>query len=102
MVRDMLVDFPDYMPNTYLQYYYYPEYKKAKLDPCLLYTSGFKNYGGNAPTIFAKLKGNVPGEGVTLAAHMDVVEPVSYTHLDVYKRQIERLLRASGTKLMSF
>ena len=36
---------------------------------------GFKKYGGNAPTIFAKLKGNVSGEGVTLAAHMDVVEP---------------------------
>ncbi|MGL5935005.1 MAG: M20/M25/M40 family metallo-hydrolase, partial [Cetobacterium sp.] len=36
---------------------------------------GFKKYGGNAPTIFAKLKGNISGEGVTLAAHMDVVEP---------------------------
>lgn len=32
MVRDMLIDFPDYLPNTYLQYYYYPEYKKNKLD----------------------------------------------------------------------
>ncbi|WP_423188340.1 6-phospho-alpha-glucosidase [Alkalibacterium sp. f15] len=33
MVEDMLVDFPDYLPNTYLQYYLYPEYKLAKLDP---------------------------------------------------------------------
>ena len=37
--------------------------------------NGFKNYGGNAPTIFAKIKGNVEGEGITLAAHMDVIEP---------------------------
>lgn len=33
MVEDMLVDFPDYLPNTYLQYYLYPEYKLSKLDP---------------------------------------------------------------------
>lgn len=37
--------------------------------------NGFKNYGGNSPTVFAKIKGNVEGEGVTLAAHMDVIEP---------------------------
>ena len=36
---------------------------------------GYKNYGGTAPTIFAKLKGNVLGKGLTLAAHTDVVEP---------------------------
>lgn len=33
MVEDMLVDFPDYLPNTYLQYYLYPDYKLSKLDP---------------------------------------------------------------------
>ncbi|WP_192987876.1 6-phospho-alpha-glucosidase [Carnobacterium mobile] len=33
MVEDMLRDFPDYLPNTYLQYYLYPEYKLAHLDP---------------------------------------------------------------------
>ncbi|SKA73957.1 maltose-6'-phosphate glucosidase [Clostridium sp. USBA 49] len=32
-VKDMLTDFPDYLPNTYLQYYYYPEYKTKKLNP---------------------------------------------------------------------
>lgn len=36
---------------------------------------GYKNYGGNSPVIFAKIKGNVEGEGITLAAHMDVIEP---------------------------
>lgn len=33
MVEDMLRDFPEYLPNTYLQYYLYPEYKLSKLDP---------------------------------------------------------------------
>lgn len=37
--------------------------------------NGYVNYGGTAPTIFGKLKGNIEGEGVTLAAHTDVVEP---------------------------
>jgi maltose-6'-phosphate glucosidase len=32
-VADMLRDFPDYLPNTYLQYYLYPEYKLSKLNP---------------------------------------------------------------------
>lgn len=36
---------------------------------------GYEKYGGNAPTIFAKLKGHVEGDGITLAAHTDVVEP---------------------------
>lgn len=33
MVKDMVKDFPDYLPNTYLQYYYYPDYKLSKLNP---------------------------------------------------------------------
>lgn len=33
IVADMLNDFPDYLPNTYLQYYLYPDYKLSKLDP---------------------------------------------------------------------
>lgn len=33
MVEDMLKDFPDYLPNTYLQYYLYPDYKLSKMDP---------------------------------------------------------------------
>ncbi|PXW92231.1 maltose-6'-phosphate glucosidase [Streptohalobacillus salinus] len=33
MVEDMLNDFPDYLPNTYLQYYLYPDYKLSTLDP---------------------------------------------------------------------
>ena len=33
MVETMVRDFPDYLPNTYLQYYLYPDYKITKLDP---------------------------------------------------------------------
>jgi len=33
MVEDMLIDFPEYLPNTYLQYYLYPDHKLSTLDP---------------------------------------------------------------------
>lgn len=36
---------------------------------------GYKEYGGDAPTIIAKFPGEIKGDGVTLAAHMDVIEP---------------------------
>ena len=32
MVKDILDNYPDYLPNTYLQYYLYPEYKVSLLD----------------------------------------------------------------------
>lgn len=32
-------------------------------------------YGGNSPVIFAHMKGNLKGEGVTFSAHTDVIEP---------------------------
>lgn len=33
MVQQMLIDFPEYLPNTYLQYYLYPDYKLKTSDP---------------------------------------------------------------------
>ncbi|MFB4162451.1 6-phospho-alpha-glucosidase [Alteribacillus sp. JSM 102045] len=33
MVEQIVQDFPDYLPNTYLQYYLYPDKVKQKLDP---------------------------------------------------------------------
>lgn len=33
MVQTIMEDFPDYLPNTYDQYYLYPEYKVSHLDP---------------------------------------------------------------------
>ncbi|SHK05337.1 maltose-6'-phosphate glucosidase [Clostridium amylolyticum] len=33
MVQDICEDFSEYLPNTYLQYYLYPQYKGAKLNP---------------------------------------------------------------------
>ncbi|WP_034869741.1 M20/M25/M40 family metallo-hydrolase [Clostridium lundense] len=38
---------------------------------------GYLEYGGDSPSIIAKFPGNIEGDGVTLAAHMDVVEPNS-------------------------
>lgn len=33
MVQQLMEDFPDYLPNTYNQYYLYPDYKASHLDP---------------------------------------------------------------------
>lgn len=33
MVKQLMEDFPDYLPNTYNQYYLYPDYKAKHLDP---------------------------------------------------------------------
>ncbi|SEN71160.1 maltose-6'-phosphate glucosidase [Amphibacillus marinus] len=52
MVEDMLKDFPDYLPNTYLQYYLYPEYKLAKLDPHFTRTDEVR--AGREKKVFAE------------------------------------------------
>ena len=33
MVQTIMSDFPDYLPNTYDQYYLYPDYKVQHLNP---------------------------------------------------------------------
>lgn len=52
MVEDMLRDFPDYLPNTYLQYYLYPDYKLAHLDPN--YTRTDEVRAGREKKVFAE------------------------------------------------
>lgn len=54
MVEDMLRDFPDYLPNTYLQYYLYPEYKLSTLDP--KYTRTDEVRVGREKNVFAECK----------------------------------------------
>lgn len=53
-VRDMLIDFPDYLPNTYLQYYYYPDYKAAHLNPD--YTRANEVMDGREKKIFTECR----------------------------------------------
>ncbi|WP_067842875.1 6-phospho-alpha-glucosidase [Amphibacillus sediminis] len=52
MVEDMLRDFPDYLPNTYLQYYLYPDYKLSKLDPNFTRTDEVR--AGREKKVFAE------------------------------------------------
>lgn len=54
MVKDMIVDFPDYLPNTYLQYYYYPDYKVSHLNPN--YTRANEVMDGREKRIFEECK----------------------------------------------
>lgn len=43
MVQTIMRDFPDYVPNTYLQYYLYPDQVVARLDPDHTRTEEVKN-----------------------------------------------------------
>lgn len=36
---------------------------------------GYLQYGGDSPSIIAKFFGDIEGDGITFAAHMDVIEP---------------------------
>ncbi len=81
MVKDMLADFPDYLPNTYLQYYLYPEYKLAHLDPN--YTRSDEVINGREKRVFAECRrvaeaGTAKGSSVVQNdAHGDMIVEVS-------------------------
>lgn len=53
-VRDILIDFPDYLPNTYLQYYFYPDKKVAKANPS--YTRANEVMDGREKRIFTECR----------------------------------------------
>lgn len=71
MVEQMLNDYPEYLPNTYLQYYYYPEYKASKLDPN--FTRANEVMNGREKRVFSECR-RVAEEGTaanSLVVHND-------------------------------
>lgn len=54
---------------------------------------GYLKYGGDSPTIIAKFKGDIEGEGITFSAHMDVVEP----NLNVNPTIEDNVIKTNGT-----
>mgnify|MGYP000893509145 CR=1 FL=1 len=66
-VADMLHDFPDYLPNTYLQYYLYPEYKLSKLDPN--FTRANEVINGREKRVFDECR-TAAAEGTTKNVHV--------------------------------
>ncbi|WP_028984108.1 6-phospho-alpha-glucosidase [Sporolactobacillus terrae] len=54
MVQPMMEDFPDYLPNTYNQYYLYPEYKVEHLNPN--YTRANEVIDGREKRVFEECK----------------------------------------------
>ncbi|MEN0614208.1 6-phospho-alpha-glucosidase [Klebsiella indica] len=67
LVADMLRDFPDYLPNTYLQYYLYPEYKFSRLDPN--FTRANEVINGREKRVFEECRTAV-AEGTTRNVHV--------------------------------
>lgn len=54
LVQDMVNDFDEYVPSTYLQYYIYPEYKASKLNPD--YTRANEVMDGREKTVFSECR----------------------------------------------
>lgn len=69
LVKDMIEDYEDYIPSTYLQYYLYPEYKASKLDKN--FTRANEVMNGREKKVFKECK-RVVEIGNTLEA--DVVK----------------------------
>ncbi|WP_299997068.1 6-phospho-alpha-glucosidase [uncultured Clostridium sp.] len=67
MVKDMCDDFTDYLPNTYLQYYLYPDYKTKKLNPD--YTRANEVMDGREKRVFEECR-RIAEAGTTKDCHM--------------------------------
>ncbi|SFR01748.1 MULTISPECIES: 6-phospho-alpha-glucosidase [unclassified Enterobacter] len=87
-VADMLNDFPDYLPNTYLQYYLYPEYKFSKLDPN--FTRANEVINGREKRVFEECRTAV-AEGTT--------KNVKVVHNDAHGDMIVELAEAIAFNL---
>ncbi len=91
-VEKMLKDFPDYLPNTYLQYYLYPDEKVAHLDPN--YTRANEVMDGREKRVFEECKrvaeaGTAKGSVlVHNDAHsefmIEVAESIAYNKQGIY------------------
>ncbi len=81
MVQTIMRDFPDYVPNTYLQYYLYPEYKAAHLDKD--YTRADEVICGREKKVFdecARVRREGTAKGSPIAknvAHSDMIVDVA-------------------------
>lgn len=81
MVQTIMRDFPDYVPNTYLQYYLYPEQVVAQLDPDHTRTEEVRN--GREKRVFTQCRQAArqgSTKGLTIAkseVHADMIVEVS-------------------------
>lgn len=101
MVQTIMRDFPDYVPNTYLQYYLYPDQVVARLDPDHTRTEEVRN--GREKRVLTQCRqaaAQGSTRGLTIArseAHADmIVEVASSIALDKGENFI-MITRNNGT-----
>lgn len=100
MVKTMMEDFPDYLPNTYLQYYLYPDYKTSKLDPNFTRTDEIKQ--NREKKIFAECQRIVDAKTakgshvVHNDAHGDMIVEVAASILNHDKRTYVVMVKNNG------
>ena len=64
-----------------------------------MFALGIRNIGSKAAALLAEAFGSMDAVMQATAEQMDAIDAVSYTHLDVYKRQGKRhSVRAAGAK----
>lgn len=83
-VQMMMEDFPDYLPNTYDQYYLYPDYKVKHLDPN--YTRANEVMDGREKRVFAECR------EVIAAGHLgDKFDEISDAHAEMMIKVAESI-----------
>lgn len=67
MVETLMNDFPEFLPNTYNQYYLYPDYKAKHLNPA--FTRADEVMAGREKRVFAECRSII--EAGTIGDHFD-------------------------------
>jgi len=91
MVETLMNDFPDFLPNTYDQYYSYPDYKAAHLDPN--FTRADEVMAGREKRVFDECR-EVIAEGVL----GDKFDDISDAHAEMMINVAEAIAYNKNTR----
>lgn len=101
MVKEMLENYPEYLPNTYLQYYLFPEYKVNNLNKD--YTRANEVMNGREKKVFLESQKVIEkntAKGSPLAvneAHADMIVDLAAAIINNTNEEFIMILRNEGT-----
>ena len=101
MVKKILENYPEYLPNTYLQYYLYPEYKVSQLNPNYTRTNEIIN--GREKKVFLESQRVIDkntAKGSPLAvneAHADMIVDLAAAIVNNTNEEFILITRNEGT-----
>lgn len=101
MVKNILENYPDYLPNTYLQYYLFPEYKVSHLNKD--YTRANEVMDGREKKVFTESKkviesGTAKNSPLAVnEAHADMIVDLASALANNTNEEFIMILRNEGT-----